>query len=68
MTSIGEFVYYPVSPRPASTALHCVLPRPLPGTLVVFGHVSLVQPGNLRDQRVVGVGVAQQRAYRQQHL
>jgi len=39
--------------------LHGVLPGPLPGALVVLGHVSLVQPGNLGNKRVVGVGVAQ---------
>ena len=39
--------------------LHGVLPGPLPGALVVLGHVSLVQPGNLGNKRVVRVGVAQ---------
>ena len=39
--------------------LHGVLPGPLPGALIVLGHVSLVQPGNLGNKRVVRVGVAQ---------
>ena len=39
--------------------LHGVLPGPLPGALIVLGHVSLVQPRNLWDQRIVRVGVAQ---------
>lgn len=41
-----------------SPQLHGVFPGPLPGTLVVFGDVSLVEAGDLWDQGVVWVGVA----------
>ena len=39
--------------------LHGVLPRPFFGQLLVLGLVSLVQPGDLRHERVVWVWVAQ---------
>ena len=38
---------------------HGVLPGPLPGALVVLGHVGLVEPGDLRHERVVWVGITQ---------
>ena len=41
---------------------HGVLPGPLPGHVIVFGRVSFVDAGNLRNQRIVGVWITQQRA------
>ena len=46
-------------PRPSP---HRVLARPLPGGLLVPGPVRLVDVGDLRDERVVRVRVAQQGA------
>ena len=48
-------------------ASHGILAGPLAGQLVVPLPVRLVYPGNLGDQRVVRVRVAQQRADGQQH-
>ena len=42
-----------------SSGSHGVLPGPLPGALVVLGHVGLVEPGDLRHERVVWVGITQ---------
>ena len=36
---------------------HCILFGPLLGTVIVFGHVRLVEPRDLRDEGVVRVGV-----------
>jgi len=47
---------------------HRVLARPLAGRLLVPSPVRLVDVRDLRDQRVVGVWVAQQRADRQEHF
>ena len=49
-------------------ALHGVLLAPLLGQLAVLLPVGLEDPGDLRHQGVVRVGVAQQGADREQHL
>ena len=43
----------------AAGCSHGVLPGPLPGALVVLGHVGLVEPGDLRHERIVWVGITQ---------
>ena len=48
--------------------LHCVLGGPLPGGAIVPILVSLEKLSNVRDERVVGVGVRQQGADGQQNL
>ena len=41
---------------------HRILLRPLLRTFIVLAQVSFVEPSDLRDQRVVRVGVTQQGA------
>lgn len=48
--------------------LDSVLPGPLPGHGLVPGPVGLVDMGDLRDEGIVGVGIGQHRADRQQDL
>lgn len=48
--------------------LHCVLASPVASNLIVLGAVGLVHSGRVGHQRVVRVGVAQQRADAQQDL
>jgi len=48
--------------------LHGVLLCPLLGQLIVLVRVGLEDPSDLGDERVVWVGVTQQRADTQQHL
>jgi hypothetical protein len=48
--------------------LHGVLLGPLLGQLVVLVPVCLENPGNFRNKRIVGIGIAEQGADRQQHL
>lgn len=50
-----------------SGALDGVLPGPLPGGSLVTGAVGLVDVCNLRNQRVVGVGVCEHRANGEEH-
>lgn len=45
-----------------------VLLGPFPGGGLVFRSVQLVDVSNLRDQRIVWIGVSQQGADRQKHL
>ena len=67
---------YNISPKSGPCSLndlwqsrsHGVLPGPLPGAVVILGHVRLEEPCYLRHQGVVWVWVTQQRTYRQQHL
>lgn len=47
---------------------HRVLPAPLAGQLVVLLAVRLVDAGDLGDERVIGIRVAQQRTDGQQDL
>jgi len=73
MTSHGEIdlessIFWKNAPSTDHISSHCVLPSPLPGTLIVLLDVSLVQASNLGHQGVIRVGVTQQRAYGQQHL
>jgi hypothetical protein len=64
-----------ISPRHAKTddphpdrESHSILPRPFAGSCVVLLPIALVDPRNLRHQRIVRIRVRQQRADRQQHL
>ena len=56
------------SPSTSSHLSHRVLARPLAGGLLVPRPVRLVDVGDLRDERVVRVGVAEQRADREEDL
>lgn len=59
---LGRLVMARRRPREASGPLDCVLPGPLPSCGLVPRAVRLVYVGNLRDKRVVRVGVRQHRA------
>ena len=37
----------------------CLLPCPLPSGRLITGTIGLVQMGNIRHQRVIGVGIGQ---------
>jgi len=52
----------------SSLPLHCVFPCPLGRDAVVLRSIGLVGVGNLRHERVIGVGVSKKRADGQQHL
>ena len=47
---------------------HCVTLRPLTGRLVMLRLIALENVGNLGDERIIWVGVGQQRADREEHL
>lgn len=49
-------------------ALDSVLLGPFSGCSLVLWSIQLVDVGNLRHQRIIRVGVRQQRADRQKHL
>jgi len=62
----GALLHHPL--LPPSLSPHRILARPLPGGLLVPGPVSLVDVGDLRDERVVRVRVAEQGADGEEHL
>ena len=45
----------------ARSYLHCVLPSPLPRTFLISAFVGLAEMGNIRHERVVRVGVGEER-------
>lgn len=45
-------------------ASHSILSCPLPGKFIVFFPIGFVYSGDLRHQRIVGIGITQQRANR----
>ena len=47
---------------------HSILASPFSGGGLILGTVSLVDVSDLRHERVVRIGVSQQRADRQEHL
>lgn len=49
-------------------ASHSILSCPLPGEFIVFFPIGFVYSGDLRHERIVGIGITQKRANRQQHL
>ena len=52
----------PVALRDGSTLLHGILRSPFPSSAVVSSFVRLQKLGNIGDERIIGIGVGQQRA------
>lgn len=62
-----DFIFTPVQPTQTSSHLDSIFPSPFPGRGLIPDTVGLVNMGDLRDERIVGVGVGQHRANRQKN-